>query len=374
MYNLRIFVSFVLSLAFFVSSSIALAGTKLTIRYENKQPVTVDVSVLGDIFDVLDQTRAEAESELKSKIGSEKFAGLKAFTDIKVDFDEDVVVNKVVTKDGIDVRVDAYKGNINMKIKPCIGKRPKIDIDFSRIQALSEYNIYTGLDPFDVKFIGYDFDLSTGINICNVVVPIVNVFKPWIEKELGKSFKKSLVKGFEKELDLDVPGILGENTLLGNAISYIPSIVFVNAGINKDEVVSALLDPLEGTKVTLTFDEDGERTDDDVNDRIIIDIDVPWISPPRASFSYEVSGTSVAVDGSSSRDTDGGSIVRYKWDFGDGRTVASGSSTYVHRYSRGGHYMVRLTVTDDEGSTSTTSQMVQVSLCENGLIDLCPIQ
>lgn len=62
------------------------------------------------------------------------------------------------------------------------------------------------------------------------------------------------------------------------------------------------------------------------------------------------------ADGSKDRD---GSIVFYKWDFGDG-TTANGK-TVTHTYETGGKYTVTLTVIDDDGSPSSKSMDVVVN-------------
>ena len=49
----------------------------------------------------------------------------------------------------------------------------------------------------------------------------------------------------------------------------------------------------------------------------------------------------------------------YAWDFGDGTTGAGMSTT--HRYTRGGTFAIRLTVTSDTGLTATTSQQITIS-------------
>lgn len=49
----------------------------------------------------------------------------------------------------------------------------------------------------------------------------------------------------------------------------------------------------------------------------------------------------------------------YAWAFGDGTTGAGMSTT--HRYTRGGTFAIRLTVTSDTGLTATTSQQVTIS-------------
>jgi len=68
-------------------------------------------------------------------------------------------------------------------------------------------------------------------------------------------------------------------------------------------------------------------------------------------------GLSVILDGSPSSDSDG-TIVAYVWDFGDGNTGTGVS--LVHAYSSGGTFNVSLTVTDDDGATSTASTTVSV--------------
>ena len=70
---------------------------------------------------------------------------------------------------------------------------------------------------------------------------------------------------------------------------------------------------------------------------------------------------SVKFDGSGSYDPDGGpnnGIVSYQWDFGDGNT-GIGPVVY-HTYYNAGTYTATLTVTDDEGTTGSTSVMITV--------------
>lgn len=67
---------------------------------------------------------------------------------------------------------------------------------------------------------------------------------------------------------------------------------------------------------------------------------------------------SCIFDGSASSDTDG-SVVDYAWDFGDGSTAHG--MTPSHSYGADGDYSVRLTVTDDDGDTGSTSRLVSVT-------------
>ena len=83
--------------------------------------------------------------------------------------------------------------------------------------------------------------------------------------------------------------------------------------------------------------------------------------PPVARFGATPNpagvGSAVVFDGSASDDPDG-VVVSYDWDFGDGS--AGSSSGVAHSYARPGDYLVRLTVTDDAGSTDTISHVVTV--------------
>ncbi|WP_346621723.1 PKD domain-containing protein [Blastococcus montanus] len=78
---------------------------------------------------------------------------------------------------------------------------------------------------------------------------------------------------------------------------------------------------------------------------------------PDAAFDAQATGLSVALDASGSSDGDG-TVVGWAWDLGDG-TTATGR-TIRHSYGTDGTYTVRLTVTDDDGATTTAEQPVTV--------------
>jgi flagellin-like protein len=92
------------------------------------------------------------------------------------------------------------------------------------------------------------------------------------------------------------------------------------------------------------------------------------LSPPVAMFEYQPwrpnysnsTGQSeiIVFNASTAYDPDGGQIVTYQWNFGDG-TTGYGMVT-VHRYSNVGVYPITLTVTDDEGQQGQATTVTGV--------------
>ncbi len=80
--------------------------------------------------------------------------------------------------------------------------------------------------------------------------------------------------------------------------------------------------------------------------------------PPVPSFTYSATNTVVNFDATGSTDPDG-TIASYSWDFGDGNTATG--ATPQHDFVNTGSYLVTLTVTDNDGASSSTSQLVSVS-------------
>jgi len=80
-------------------------------------------------------------------------------------------------------------------------------------------------------------------------------------------------------------------------------------------------------------------------------------SPPAASFTYACTNLSCNFTDTSA-DSDG-SVVSWSWAFGD--SMSSTAKSPNHTYATGGTYPVSLTVTDDDGATATSSQLVTVT-------------
>ena len=87
---------------------------------------------------------------------------------------------------------------------------------------------------------------------------------------------------------------------------------------------------------------------------------------PSAAFTYSppspMVGTTVTFDGSTSSDADG-TISAYSWSFGDGSSVFG--VTVRHAYVSPGTYPVRLTVTDNDGASDTTTKQITVTTQPN---------
>lgn len=75
-----------------------------------------------------------------------------------------------------------------------------------------------------------------------------------------------------------------------------------------------------------------------------------------------VAGRPTVLDASESFDRDG-QVVRYDWDFGDGETATDAGATPSHVYASAGHHRVTVTVTDNEGCSSTLVFTGQTALC-----------
>ncbi|MHB1138737.1 MAG: PKD domain-containing protein [Microthrixaceae bacterium] len=76
---------------------------------------------------------------------------------------------------------------------------------------------------------------------------------------------------------------------------------------------------------------------------------------PNAAFTAQITALQLAVDATTSSDSDG-TIQQHVWDFGDGGTATG--ATAAHAYAAAGSYLVRLTVTDDDGATGQREQLV----------------
>lgn len=84
----------------------------------------------------------------------------------------------------------------------------------------------------------------------------------------------------------------------------------------------------------------------------------PANAAPSASFTQDINGLAVTVDGSDSNDSDG-TVESYVWDFGDGATATGVTATRT--YAAANTYNIRLTVRDNDGATVTVLRQITVT-------------
>ncbi|WP_436935881.1 malectin domain-containing carbohydrate-binding protein [Halovenus marina] len=154
----------------------------------------------------------------------------------------------------------------------------------------------------------------------------------------------------ERIFDVSIDG-----TTVQNDYDVMADVGFDNATMKSFEVTAA-----DGT-LDLDFTQDGGSAYP-----LIYGIEILGVSDgnqlPIASFTASPTnantGETVSFDASGSSDPDG-SIASYSWDFGDGETATG--ATPSHTYDTAGTYTVELTVTDDDGATTTVTEQVSVS-------------
>ncbi|PAJ72523.1 hypothetical protein CJF42_20745 [Pseudoalteromonas sp. NBT06-2] len=102
-----------------------------------------------------------------------------------------------------------------------------------------------------------------------------------------------------------------------------------------------------------------------VDSRAALDLADGGNMKPVATYDYDLNEMTVSFS-NNSYDRDG-SIVSVVWDFGDGTT--SSESDPVHTYAAYGTYTVTLTVIDDAGDSSVSSQDIQVKAIPGGALE-----
>lgn len=82
--------------------------------------------------------------------------------------------------------------------------------------------------------------------------------------------------------------------------------------------------------------------------------------PPVASFAFSptAANTSTVIQFSDQSSDPDGSVLSWRWDFGD--ETSSNDRNPTHRFLDAGVYQVSLTVTDNDGSTNIVTQNVEI--------------
>lgn len=119
-------------------------------------------------------------------------------------------------------------------------------------------------------------------------------------------------------------------------------------------------DPKTENGYIIAWEDLWEGGDRDYQDMII---SLRLLRPPHAAFDwyppYPQVGETVIFNASAST-PDGGVIVSYKWNFGDGNITTISNPIITHKYSTYGSYTVTLNVTDSEGKWDVESKIIEV--------------
>ena len=92
--------------------------------------------------------------------------------------------------------------------------------------------------------------------------------------------------------------------------------------------------------------------------------------PPRAAFGVSRKKKALTVagfNGSASADPDG-SVARFDWSFGDGKSLANGGPTTSHTYRKPGAYTATLVLTDNEGCSNKFVFTGQTASCNGSAV------
>ena len=91
--------------------------------------------------------------------------------------------------------------------------------------------------------------------------------------------------------------------------------------------------------------------------------------PPVASVAdpFARPGVPIVFSAAASTDPDG-SIARYDWAFGDGKTAVSGGPSQSHTYAAPGKYQGTLTLTDNEGCSTALIFTGQTAYCNGSAV------
>ncbi len=93
----------------------------------------------------------------------------------------------------------------------------------------------------------------------------------------------------------------------------------------------------------------------------------PWANVPPVAMAnaypnLQMMGQPVQFEDDGSYDPDGGSIVKYEWDWDNNGVYDDEGASVSHTWESPGEYYVQLRVTDDEGSTGTLDIPLAVSI------------
>jgi len=202
---------------------------------------------------------------------------------------------------------------------------------------------------------------DTLLNITRAWIPSMDsdyIFYGLITMPLGPTFYDFDANGVMESMVIGAT-IMGAGSASGSLLAivefeiiYTPPSGTVSCDLNIDNPDTKILDP--GLSMIDCTIIDGYYE--------FIGPEAP--KPPHADFTYSPSeprvGRPVTFDASAST-PDGGTIVSYIWNFGDGTPeVTETDPTITHLFTSNGTFNVTLTVVDSEGLNDTTWRTVTV--------------
>jgi thermitase len=115
--------------------------------------------------------------------------------------------------------------------------------------------------------------------------------------------------------------------------------------------------------------------ENDTADNTYTDGIIKILKVPFANFTYSPqipkAGEKITFDASAST-PDGGTIINYYWNFGDGNTTTTTNPIITHVYTPGGLYNVTLTITDSEGLTDSAWKTIYILPRDIAIVDVTP--
>jgi len=146
----------------------------------------------------------------------------------------------------------------------------------------------------------------------------------------------------------------------GTIVSY--EWYFLDGATASGDIVSHAYASVGGWIVVLVVTDDDGASDSTYASVTVAPIDNTLPNPVVDVPEEATVGTELFFDGSASDDPDG-SIVTWRWTFGDGGTAST--STATHTYTTPGTYSVALTVTDDLGGSAVAVSSVKIDPLPN---------
>ncbi len=275
-----------------------------------------------------------------------------------------------------------------------INAKPVVNIGPDRIASAEEEMAFSGanIGDSDGKIIAYEWNMGDGVKKSGREVSHIYE-KPGTytvrldiadDAEADNSTAHDTLKVFVNDPPVadageDQRAAVGETVRFDGSDSFDPDgelIEFIwNFGDDTMLTLDSALEPVTHAYeepgeylMTLTVRDSSGSSSDMNHDQMTVIVNDPPIAD--AGLDQWVTSSEVEFDGSGSTDRDG-EITRYLWDFGDSTTGEGPQPRHIYGFP--GTYLVRLTVTDDSGtSTHRTADDMQVIVNHLPIADAGP--